>query len=44
MDGIIQKGETNKDLKSLKTQAGISNLLKSFILNQKIKVNDYKII
>ena len=38
VEGLIKDGETNKDFKSLKTQKEISDLLKSFITNAKIKV------
>jgi len=37
VEGLIKDGETNKDFKSLRTQIEISNLLKSFITNVKIK-------
>jgi len=37
VEGIIQNGNTTNDFKSLKTNDGISNLLKSFITNPKIK-------
>ena len=39
MEGLIKDGKTNKDFKSLRTQIEISNLLKSFITNAKIKVS-----
>ena len=39
VEGLIKDGETNKDFKSLRTQIEISNLLKSFITNAKIKVS-----
>ena len=42
MEGLIKDGKTDKDFKSLRTQAEISDLLKSFITNTTIKVGRQK--